>query len=71
MNARMIAWTCAAALSGLMAGCSLAPEYTRPELPVADEYPADAPMPPGAKPDARAAAEIAWRDYFADPSCRR
>jgi multidrug efflux system outer membrane protein len=67
MNARMIAWTCAAALSGLMAGCSLAPEYTRPESPVADAYPADAPMPPGAKPDARAAAEVAWRDYFADP----
>ena len=70
MNARMIAWTCAAALSGLMAGCSLAPEYTRPELPVADEYPADAPLPPGpepdAKPDARAAAEIAWREYFTD-----
>ena len=52
----------------LAAGCSLAPEFTRPALPVADEYPTDAPMPPVAKPDvAPTAAEVAWRDYFADP----
>ncbi len=49
------------------AGCSLAPQFTRPALPVANEYPPDAPIPPGAKPDARAAAEIGWREYFADP----
>ena len=57
---------CAAGLGVLAAGCSLAPEFTRPALPVADEYPTDAPMPTVAKPDAPTAAELAWRDYFAD-----
>jgi len=67
MKRRILALACAAALSGLAAGCSLAPDYRRPELPVTNEYPADAPIPPDAKPDARPAAEVAWRDYFADP----
>ncbi len=62
-----LAVVCAAGFGMLAAGCSLAPEFTRPALPVANEYPPDAPMPPGAKPDARSAPEIAWRDYFADP----
>jgi multidrug efflux system outer membrane protein len=65
-----LAATCAAAFALLAAGCSLAPDYTRPALPVADEYPADAPMPPEAKPDARTAPELAWQDYFADPQLR-
>ena len=51
----------------LAAGCSFAPDFVRPALPVTDEYPADAPIPPEAKPDARVPAEVAWRDYFADP----
>ncbi len=67
MKRRLLALACAAALGGLTAGCSLAPDYRRPDLPVANEYPADAPVTPGVKPDARAAAEVAWRDYFADP----
>ncbi|MFO1206213.1 MAG: efflux transporter outer membrane subunit [Burkholderiales bacterium] len=58
---------CAVGLGMLAAGCSLAPEFTRPALPVANAYPPDAPMPPPAKPDARPAPEIAWRDYFTDP----
>src|SRR5512145_950665 len=58
----------AAALAlALTAGCNFAPEYTRPDLPVANEYPADASAPTPAKPDARTAADIAWRDYFTDP----
>jgi multidrug efflux system outer membrane protein len=67
MNIRIFAWVCEAALIALTVGCSFAPEFTRPALPVADEYPADAPEPTSAKPDAPPAAEVAWRDYFADP----
>jgi multidrug efflux system outer membrane protein len=63
----MLVAAIAAALTGLTAGCALAPEYTRPALPVAEEYPADAPIATAQKADAKAAAEIAWRDYFADP----
>jgi multidrug efflux system outer membrane protein len=70
MNLRTLSRACTAALAALTFGCSLAPEYVRPALPVANEYPVDAPVPPGAKPDPtpdqRAAAEIAWREYFAD-----
>jgi len=57
----------AVALMALTTGCNFAPEYTRPDLPVANEYPADAPASAPAKSDARSAADIAWRDYFTDP----
>jgi outer membrane protein, multidrug efflux system len=67
MNVRILAGACLAALTALTVGCSLAPEYERPALPVANEYPADAPVPAGARPDARPAPEIAWREYFAEP----
>ena len=67
MNVRILAGACLAALTALTVGCSLAPGYERPALPVANEYPADAPVPAGAKPDARPAPEIAWREYFAEP----
>jgi multidrug efflux system outer membrane protein len=67
MKTTILAFACAAALTGLTAGCSLAPDYQRPDLPVTNEYPADAPITPDLKRDARPAAEVAWRDYFADP----
>ena len=67
MNVRILAGACLAALTALTVGCSLAPEHERPALPVANEYPADAPVPAGARPDARPAPEIAWREYFAEP----
>ena len=63
----ILAGAFAAALLVVTAGCSLAPQFTRPALPVVDEYPADAPIPRQAKPDAPSAAELAWREYFADP----
>ena len=53
-------------LALILGGCNFAPEYTRPDLPVANEYPADASAPAPAKPGARTAADIAWRDYFTD-----
>jgi len=69
-NAKRLASGVAVALMALTTGCNFAPEYTRPDLPVANEYPADAPAPGPAKPDARTAADIAWRDYFTDPQLR-
>jgi outer membrane protein, multidrug efflux system len=67
MHAKRLASSVAAALMALTAGCNFAPEYTRPDLPVANEYPADALAPAPAKPDARTAPDITWRDYFTDP----
>ncbi len=50
----------------LLAGCSLAPHYQRPDAPVAPAYPPGGPDGAGA-----AAADTAWRDYFAEPRLRQ
>jgi multidrug efflux system outer membrane protein len=71
MYAKRLASGVAAALMALTTGCNFAPEYTRPDLPVAIEYPADAPAPAPEKPEARKAADIAWRDYFTDPQLQK
>ena len=59
-----------AAASLLLAGCSLAPTYERPDAPIPSQYPATA----GAQADfasvdpARvAAADLGWREFFRDP----
>jgi multidrug efflux system outer membrane protein len=50
-----------------LAGCTLAPDYERPNLPVAANWPAgeayDPAPPTGAVPSADS---IGWRDFFAD-----
>ena len=48
-----------------LAGCSLIPDYHRPELPVASHWSdgADA-APVGSQ---RLAADLGWRDFFTDP----
>lgn len=48
--------------AGMLAGCTLAPTYVRPEAPVAASYPADA-----IGRDTRIAADIGWREFFTDP----
>ena len=49
--------------SAALAGCSFAPAYRQPSLPVAPAY---------AEPEggSRLATDIAWRDYFGDPRLR-
>jgi multidrug efflux system outer membrane protein len=61
-----------AAAGALLGGCSLAPEYTRPEAPVPGAWPAgtaydNAQSPPGAK----AAAEASWKEVFPDRRLRK
>lgn len=46
-----------------LAGCTLAPVYERPAAPVAPAWQSDAQ-------GTRRAAELAWPEYFADPSLR-
>lgn len=48
--------------AGILAGCSMAPKYVRPDAPVADAYPADA-----SGKISRNAADIGWREFFTDP----
>ncbi|HET6440000.1 MAG TPA: efflux transporter outer membrane subunit [Anaeromyxobacter sp.] len=53
----------AGALSLLVASCSLAPRYQRPEPPVAAEWPGGAPRPSA---EETAAADLGWRDVIGD-----
>lgn len=62
----------AAVLGGflLLGGCSLAPSYTRPDLPVSEQWPegaAYAASPTGVP----AAAALGWQEFIADPKLRQ
>ncbi len=54
------------AIVALVGGCSLAPEYRRPEAPVPSEWPAGAAYSETASADALPAAELPWREFIAD-----
>ena len=56
----------AAAALTLASGCSLIPEYRRPEAPVADVYPSGPAYEPNRGSAAVAAADIGWREFLAD-----
>jgi outer membrane protein, multidrug efflux system len=52
----------------LLTGCSLIPTYERPPAPVAAGYPAGAAYSaPSAHVASTDAADIGWREFFADP----
>jgi multidrug efflux system outer membrane protein len=56
-------------ISLILSACSLAPEYERPESPVAGTWPAgDAYAQDG--PRASRAADLAWEEFFADARLR-
>lgn len=48
----------------VLAGCSFAPEYQRPALPVPDQFPQAQTTPDTATIDA---ADIGWSEFFRDP----
>jgi multidrug efflux system outer membrane protein len=55
----------------LLSACSLAPVYERPAAPVSAAWPqGEAYQPAPVAADAKPAADIAWRDYFADQRLR-
>lgn len=59
----------AAGAAALLAGCSLAPKYTRPASPAAAAYPVfgDNASPPAS---AASAADIGWREFLGDARLR-
>lgn len=67
---KILLMSCAVAL---LSGCSLVPDYLRPDLPVPDAW-GDGPA---SKPQATVKdgqplfADVAWKDFFVDPSLRR
>jgi len=56
-------------LLALLAGCSLAPTYTRPASPVAKQWPASAKQ--ADTHQGRAAADMPWQDLFANTKLRQ
>lgn len=52
--------------AGGLAGCSLTPQYVRPDAPVAASYPTQSGAA-DAEQAAYAAADIGWRTFFPDP----
>ena len=69
----------AAAIAVLVAGCSMAPKYERPEPPVSTNFPTGgvyATQPGAADAGARSAsgvagADIGWRNFFVDTRLQR
>ena len=57
---------CAALTVTFAAGCTLAPKYERPALPVPSAW----ETPDSEEATSAAAAELPWRDYFADTRLR-
>lgn len=61
-----------ALLVALLSGCSLMPDYHRPASPVAPAFPSGPSYKaPVVAADAKAAGDIAWRDFFADARLRQ
>ncbi len=65
-------YACLAMAAVLLSGCTLTPKYTRPEAPI----PADWPSGPAyqktpAAPEAQAAADLKWREFFTDERLRQ
>jgi outer membrane protein, multidrug efflux system len=50
--------------AGALSGCSLAPQFVRPDAPVAAAYPATSAAP--ANPAATDASALGWRQFFPD-----
>jgi multidrug efflux system outer membrane protein len=62
----------AGALLLMLGGCSLAPRYQRPDLPVAEILPdAKRSNTPAAAKETVIDAELGWRDFFVDPQLQR
>lgn len=64
----MLAALTAGLMIALLTGCSLSPDYQRPDAPIAPQWPSQPLLVDGA---AASADRISWRDLFADPKLRR
>ena len=53
-----------------LGGCSLIPDYQRPEAPVAAQYPQGPAYSP-TEAASKAAAEQGWRQFFHDPALQQ
>ena len=54
----------------VLSGCSLIPDYQRPEAPVAAQFP-QGPAYSSAQAPSQAAAEQGWKQFFHDPALQQ
>ena len=67
------------ALALVLAGCSMAPKYERPEAPIASDWPqlrlsrtlSGTPGSASSAVQTMAAADIEWQNFFSDPKLRQ
>ncbi|WP_460158395.1 AdeC/AdeK/OprM family multidrug efflux complex outer membrane factor [Pseudomonas sp. S3_E11] len=67
MSKSLLSLTIAAVV---LSGCSLTPDYQRPETPVAAQYP-QGPAYEAANAPGQAAAEQGWKQFFHDPTLQQ
>ena len=67
MSKSLLSLTIAAVV---LSGCSLIPDYQRPDAPVAAQYP-QGPAYESAKAPGQAAAEQGWKQFFHDPALQQ
>lgn len=58
------------AMTLALSGCSLIPDYQRPDLPVQAQWPEGAAYEQGAPANA-STTELGWREFFVDPTLQR
>ena len=64
--------TCISGMMFLLTGCTMAPSYTRPDAPVATDWPAGpAYTTKTTQADQKPVAEIPWRDFFVEPRLQK
>ena len=54
-----------------LSACSLAPDYSRPEVPVPTAWPEGPAYQETAAPTDRAVADIPWQEFFVDPQLQK
>lgn len=60
-----------AVATALLGGCSLIPDYQRPDAPIAADWPQGEAYGSAASEGSRSAAELQWREFFRDPALQQ
>ena len=60
-----------AVTAALLGGCSLIPDYQRPDAPLAADWPQGEAYGSAASEGSRAAADLQWREFFRDPALQQ
>jgi len=63
---------CVSSMVLMLSGCTMAPNYTRPDAPVTASWPSgEAYKAETAKPDQKPLSEVPWREFFIEPRLQK